>query len=75
MLFRSLFFILFIFTSTFIVVNLFVAVIVDSINSVKFAEAAESKNAYSDHDLQQLRQDVAELKAVIQSINNKLESR
>ena len=70
-----IFFILFIFTSTFIVVNLFVAVIVDSINSVKFAEAAESKNAYSDHDLQQLRQDVAELKAVIQSINNKLESR
>ena len=46
------FFILFIFTSTFIVVNLFVAVIVDSINSVKFAEAAESNNANSDHELQ-----------------------
>lgn len=69
------FFIIFILTATFIVVNLFVAVIVDSINSVKFAEVADSQNSAGNEETQQLRQELAELKMMVQQINNKLESR
>lgn len=72
------FFVLFILTATFIVVNLFVAVIVDSINSVKFAQVAaskESKESAADGELQQLRQEMADMKALMEKINQKLESR
>lgn len=69
------FFIIFILTATFIVVNLFVAVIVDSINSVKFSQVTDSSGNFADEETQQLRREIAELKMIVQQIHNKLESR
>jgi voltage-gated sodium channel len=64
------FFILFILTSTFIVVNLFVAVIVDSINSVRSAENAGAGLALDD-EIRNLRSEVAELKSLVKDIHKK----
>jgi voltage-gated sodium channel len=65
------FFILFILTSTFIVVNLFVAVIVDSINSVRSAENAGAGFAL-DEEIRNLRSEVAELKSLVKDIHKKI---
>jgi voltage-gated sodium channel len=59
-----IFFLIFIFIATFIVVNLFVAVIVDSINSAK-DEAHHEKGMTTSHvieKLNELRIELAELK-------------
>ena len=69
------FFILFILTATFIVVNLFVAVIVDSINSVKLAQVTELQGSTSNNDLQQIKNELNEMKALIQNLKQTLESR
>ena len=70
-----LFFIVFILTATFIVVNLFVAVIVDSINSVKLAEVTELQGSTSSNDLQQIKNELNEMKVLIQNLKQTLESR
>ena len=69
------FFILFILTATFIVVNLFVAVIVDSINSVKSSQAAESGGVETDAEIREMRQELVEMKALIVNLKQTLESR
>jgi voltage-gated sodium channel len=69
------FFILFILTATFIVVNLFVAVIVDSINSIKLAEVTELQGSTSSNELQQIKNELNEMKALIQNLKQTLESR
>jgi voltage-gated sodium channel len=69
------FFILFILTATFIVVNLFVAVIVDSINSVKLAQVTELQGSTSSNDMQQIKDELNEMKALIQNLKQTLESR
>lgn len=64
------FFLIFIFISTFIVVNLFVAVIVDSINSIKHHEenkGNEQKEEDVAANIRALRQEIAELKTMIKS--------
>ena len=63
-----IFFILFILCATFIVVNLFVAVIVDSINSIRSAENAGSELAL-DEEIRSLRSEVTELKLMIRDIH------
>jgi voltage-gated sodium channel len=69
------FFILFILTATFIVVNLFVAVIVDSINSIKLAEVTELQGSTSSNELQQIKNELNEMKALIQNLKQTLELR
>ena len=69
------FFVLFILTATFIVVNLFVAVIVDSINSVKVSREADAEGAQVGEELRQCRAELAEVKQLVQSLKNTLESR
>jgi voltage-gated sodium channel len=68
-----IFFLIFIFISTFIVVNLFVAVIVDSINSIKHHEETKG-NEHKEEDIaaniRALRLEIAELKAMIKSNTN-----
>lgn len=68
-----IFFLIFIFISTFIVVNLFVAVIVDSINSIKHHEENKG-NEHKEEDvaanIRALRLEIAELKAMIKSNTN-----
>ncbi len=70
-----IFFLIFIFISTFIVVNLFVAVIVDSINSIKHHEENKG-NEHKEEDvaanIRALRQEIAELKTMIKSNTNDL---
>lgn len=64
------FFLIFIFISTFIVVNLFVAVIVDSINSIKHHEENKENEQKEDdvaENIRALRQEIAELKTMIKS--------
>ncbi len=61
------FFLIFIFISTFIVVNLFVAVIVDSINSIKHHETKKNDESDVANRLQALQLEIAELKALIKS--------
>ncbi len=66
-----IFFLIFIFISTFIVVNLFVAVIVDSINSIKHHEENKDKEDDVAAKIQALHDEIAELKALIKSsVNN-----
>lgn len=68
-----IFFLIFIFISTFIVVNLFVAVIVDSINSIKHHEenkGNEQKEEDVAANIRALRLEIAELKAMIKSNTN-----
>lgn len=69
------FFLIFIFISTFIVVNLFVAVIVDSINSIKHHEdnkGNEQKEEDLAENIRALRQEMAELKTMIKANTNDL---
>jgi voltage-gated sodium channel len=69
------FFLIFIFISTFIVVNLFVAVIVDSINSIKHHEdnkGNEQKEEDLAENIRALRQEMAELKTMIRANTNDL---
>ena len=65
-----IFFLIFIFISTFIVVNLFVAVIVDSINSIKHHEEKKDKEDDVATKIQALQNEIAELKALIKSTIN-----
>ncbi len=65
-----IFFLIFIFISTFIVVNLFVAVIVDSINSIKHHEENKDKEGDVAAKIQALHDEIAELKALIKSSVN-----
>lgn len=65
-----IFFLIFIFISTFIVVNLFVAVIVDSINSIKHHEDNKDKEDDVAAKIQSLHDEIAELKALIKSSMN-----
>lgn len=65
-----IFFLIFIFISTFIVVNLFVAVIVDSINSIKHHEDNKDKEDDVAAKIQALHAEIAELKALIKSSMN-----
>ncbi len=66
-----IFFLIFIFISTFIVVNLFVAVIVDSINSIKHHEEKKDKEDDVAVKIKALHDEIAELKALIKSsVNN-----
>jgi voltage-gated sodium channel len=67
------FFVLFILCATFIVVNLFVAVIVDSINSIRSAENAGAGLAL-DEEIRSLRAEVTELKLMIRDIHKKTNS-
>lgn len=62
-----IFFLIFIFISTFIVVNLFVAVIVDSINSIKHSENKKDDDSDIASRLQALHLEIAELKDLIKS--------
>ena len=62
------FFILFILTATFIVVNLFVAVIVDSINSVRSAENADA-GLVLEEEIRSLRTELSELKSLVKDIH------
>ena len=61
------FFLIFIFISTFIVVNLFVAVIVDSINSIKHQEDKGKDESDVATQLQALQLEIAELKDLIKA--------
>lgn len=63
------FFLIFIFISTFIVVNLFVAVIVDSINSIKHHEENKDKEDDIAAKIQALHKEIAELKALIKNLS------
>jgi voltage-gated sodium channel len=63
-----IFFVLFILTATFIVVNLFVAVIVDSINSIRSAANAGAGVALEE-EIRNLRSEVSELKSMINDIH------
>jgi voltage-gated sodium channel len=62
-----IFFLIFIFISTFIVVNLFVAVIVDSINSIKHHEQNKDKEDDVAAKIQALHTEIAELKTLIKT--------
>lgn len=62
-----IFFLIFIFISTFIVVNLFVAVIVDSINSIKHHEQNKDKDDDVAAKIQALHTEIAELKTLIKT--------
>ena len=62
-----IFFLIFIFISTFIVVNLFVAVIVDSINSIKHHEQNKDKEDDVAAKIQALHTEITELKALIKT--------
>jgi voltage-gated sodium channel len=62
-----IFFLIFIFISTFIVVNLFVAVIVDSINSIKHHEQNKDKEDDVAAKIQALHMEIAELKTLIKT--------
>lgn len=62
-----IFFLIFIFISTFIVVNLFVAVIVDSINSIKHHENKKDDDSDVASKLQALQIEIAELKELMKS--------
>jgi voltage-gated sodium channel len=66
-----IFFLIFIFISTFIVVNLFVAVIVDSINSIKHQETKKDDESDVATQLKDLKLEIAELKALIQANTSK----
>jgi voltage-gated sodium channel len=65
------FFILFILCATFIVVNLFVAVIVDSINSVRSAENADADSVLEE-EIRHLRSELVELKSLVKDIHKKI---
>jgi len=65
-----IFFLIFIFISTFIVVNLFVAVIVDSINSIKHHEDKQNGESDLSRQLQALQREMAELNALIKANTN-----
>jgi voltage-gated sodium channel len=64
------FFIFFILSSTFIVVNLFVAVIVDSINSVRSAETSDA-GLVIEEEIRNLRNEISELKSLVNDIHKK----
>lgn len=66
-----IFFLIFIFISTFIVVNLFVAVIVDSINSIKHHENKKDDDSDVASKLQALQIEIAELKELMKSDTTK----
>ena len=66
-----IFFLIFIFISTFIVVNLFVAVIVDSINSIKHHENKKDDDSDVASKLQALQIEIAELKELMKSETTK----
>jgi voltage-gated sodium channel len=68
-----LFFLIFIFISTFIVVNLFVAVIVDSINSIKHHEEKGKNESDVSTKIQALQLEIAELKDLIKENMKKRE--
>lgn len=61
------FFLIFIFISTFIVVNLFVAVIVDSINTIKNDEDKKSEEADVLSRIEALHAEIAELKELLKN--------
>lgn len=61
------FFLIFIFISTFIVVNLFVAVIVDSINTIKNDEDKKSEDANVLSRIDALHAEIAELKELLKN--------
>lgn len=63
-----IFFVIFILTATFIVVNLFVAVIVDSINSIKNTQN-EDKDTAMNEEIKMLRKELSELKSMIQDMH------
>jgi voltage-gated sodium channel len=65
-----IFFLLFILTATFIVVNLFVAVIVDSMNSARSAEDA-SAGLVLEEEIRSLRSEVVELKSLVKDIHKR----
>jgi voltage-gated sodium channel len=65
------FFVLFILTATFIVVNLFVAVIVDSINSVR-AAASPDPHGVIEEEIRHLNSEISELKSLINDIHKKI---
>ena len=62
-----IFFLIFIFISTFIVVNLFVAVIVDSINTIKNDEDKKVKDSDVLSRIEALHAEIAELKALVKN--------
>lgn len=62
-----IFFLIFIFISTFIVVNLFVAVIVDSINSIKHHEDKKNQKDQVTEKIEALHREITELKELIRS--------
>ena len=62
-----IFFLIFIFISTFIVVNLFVAVIVDSINSIKHHEDKKNQKDEVTEKIEALHREITELKELIRS--------
>ena len=66
-----IFFIFFILSSTFIVVNLFVAVIVDSINSVRSAETSDA-GLVIEEEISNLRNEISELKSLVKDIHKKI---
>lgn len=67
------FFVLFILTATFIVVNLFVAVIVDSINSVR-AAASPDPHGVIEEEIRHLNSEISELKSLINDIHKKIKN-
>ena len=69
-----IFFVIFILTATFIVVNLFVAVIVDSINSIRNAQNDNRENA-ANEEIKMLRSELSELKAMVRDIHDQSVSR
>ena len=62
-----IFFLIFIFISTFIVINLFVAVIVDSINSIKHHEDKKNQKDEVTEKIEALHREITELKELIRS--------
>jgi voltage-gated sodium channel len=62
-----IFFLIFIFISTFIVVNLFVAVIVDSINTIKNDEDKKSELSELMSRIEALHTEIAELKELVKN--------
>jgi len=62
-----IFFLIFIFISTFIVVNLFVAVIVDSINSIKHHENKKNEKDEVTEKIEALHREITELKELIRA--------
>ncbi len=60
-----IYFVMFIFIATFVIINLFIAVIVDSLNSNKVLDDKKVKKDPVLVELQMLRQELAELRAQV----------